>query len=188
MSQHTKEPWRAIKESCQSGDIGTCSGDDSWFSINSPDWSANGYEMNAEANARRIVACVNACAGIDTEWLEHNQKRIAPSGWTLVPIEPTSEMQDTTDSPVCLAVWDAMLKAAPAQKPNLGPIASPMLDKIDALTRDNAILQENHNAALADIAAVIAAYNESKSSPMTTKLRMAIEKLEAGLARAGGEV
>jgi hypothetical protein len=31
---------------------------------------------NNEANARRIVACVNACTGIPTVWLKHHQVRL----------------------------------------------------------------------------------------------------------------
>lgn len=65
MSEHTPEPWIA-KTDCP----GECcwmiyrdGEDDSVFdAINSP-------EMR-EADARRIVACVNACAGIDTSELE----------------------------------------------------------------------------------------------------------------------
>lgn len=33
---------------------------------------------DAEPDARRIVACVNACAGIDTEWLENNGAYAVP--------------------------------------------------------------------------------------------------------------
>lgn len=58
MKTHTSEPWAIGKD----GDI----------------WANNGTHcvhllpdtLNAEENAARIVACVNACAGIDTERLE----------------------------------------------------------------------------------------------------------------------
>lgn len=74
-------------------------------------------KFDAKANARRIVACVNACAGMRTETLEvaaaggprvrewfdawceqGNQQMYAPAspplspGWRCVPIEPTPEM------------------------------------------------------------------------------------------------
>lgn len=56
MSAHTKEPWTS--------DL-----------VAEMIYGANGqtivYEMNSnEADARRIVACVNACAGISNEQLE----------------------------------------------------------------------------------------------------------------------
>ena len=74
MSEHTKEPWRfeaftAEKET-----------DDEWWAHI---WGAEGASAVAtvnwtytdqgdpRANARRIVAAVNACAGIETETLEN---------------------------------------------------------------------------------------------------------------------
>lgn len=59
---------------------------------------------------------------------------------------------------------------------------------IEIALGDDLANMQYHTAALSDIAAVVAAYNECKSSPMTTKLRMAIERLERGLERAGGGV
>lgn len=61
MSEHTKEPWRVERTGVYS-DAGKCvmgavCGDP--------------IRATSEANARRIVACVNACAGIRTEALEH---------------------------------------------------------------------------------------------------------------------
>ena len=40
--------------------------------------SLKGYRTQAEANARRIVACVNACAGIPTESLESAAEHPTP--------------------------------------------------------------------------------------------------------------
>ena len=51
--EHTKEPWRVSDKSKRV----VCYGHDE-------------VVINSEANARRIVACVNACAGILTEKLE----------------------------------------------------------------------------------------------------------------------
>lgn len=59
MSEHTKEPWRHVGQ----GDIVGANDDDVcavYFHSQRP----------VDANARRIVACVNACAGISTEKLE----------------------------------------------------------------------------------------------------------------------
>jgi hypothetical protein len=40
----------------------------------------NQPKEEAEANARRIVACVNACAGVDTEFLERTHDKGHESG------------------------------------------------------------------------------------------------------------
>jgi hypothetical protein len=56
MTKHTAEPWTAT-------DIGTLHGKDSQF-------IAELGGMRAEADLRRIAACVNACAGISTQQLE----------------------------------------------------------------------------------------------------------------------
>ncbi len=63
MSEHSKEPWRITSI-------------DGWDGVGTvPD--ARGFAddvcklvFNNPANARRIVACVNACRGISTEALE----------------------------------------------------------------------------------------------------------------------
>lgn len=63
MSEHTKEPWMAWKD-----------GSDRILFGPSTNYTAGQcfpQEVDScEANARRIVACVNACAGISTEDLE----------------------------------------------------------------------------------------------------------------------
>ena len=76
-SKHTPEPWEFGYG--QTREFGMCLG----IGLNSaPDWHvvavvspADSVNHADEANARRIVACVNACAGVDTECLE-----VAPIG------------------------------------------------------------------------------------------------------------
>ena len=66
MTQHTPEPW-ATTQSIAYASIRDASGNliaDTCFS------SCNGDVELGEANARRIVACVNACEGIPTDDLE----------------------------------------------------------------------------------------------------------------------
>ncbi len=63
MSEHSKEPWRIISIGGWDG-VGTV-----------PDSRGFADEIcklayNNPANARRIVACVNACEGVATEDLE----------------------------------------------------------------------------------------------------------------------
>jgi len=66
MSEHTKEPWRidkydAIIAGGETLNIGA--------TVSIPMGSGERKDRGM-ANARRIVACVNACAGVETEWLE----------------------------------------------------------------------------------------------------------------------
>lgn len=63
MSEHTKEPWsvdpRALLRIRADGDITICSCG-----------TTDSIRDQWEQNARRIVACANACAGIPTGMLE----------------------------------------------------------------------------------------------------------------------
>lgn len=72
MSRHTKEPW--MISAPQSGYI-TSPSDDYQIICAVHEWEEDGALLqkfkNSEANARRIVACVNACAGLSTESLEN---------------------------------------------------------------------------------------------------------------------
>ena len=64
--KHSPEPWEIDDEYVQQGDVAICH----VLSIDSDiegDWVRGPI---TEANARRIVACVNACAGLPTEQLE----------------------------------------------------------------------------------------------------------------------
>ena len=71
-NKHTPEPW--VFGYGQTREFGMCLG----IGLNSvPDWHvvavvspADSVNHADEANARRIVACVNACAGIETGHLE----------------------------------------------------------------------------------------------------------------------
>ncbi|QDJ96142.1 hypothetical protein KE336_gp29 [Aeromonas phage 4_D05] len=74
MSKHTPEPWsteyRERHDGMYSQEIFDLSGETiaqlAWYPIK----LKTGVGTNREANARRIVACVNACAGLPTEQLE----------------------------------------------------------------------------------------------------------------------
>lgn len=61
---HTKEPWRT-------GGDGTIVYDaDGWGVANATVFHGRRQPETSKENARRIVACVNACAGISTTILE----------------------------------------------------------------------------------------------------------------------
>ena len=61
MNEHTKEPWR-VELSWITGSDGK--------RITCPTACMSRDDDENEANERRIVACVNACAGIPLDWLE----------------------------------------------------------------------------------------------------------------------
>ena len=78
---HTKEPWKAdLRVGCfaiypngQDRNCLDCASDDAIVYQNGHKSSPDGYRYltaEQEANAKRIVACVNACAGITNEALE----------------------------------------------------------------------------------------------------------------------
>jgi hypothetical protein len=71
MSEHTKEPWRWAETPDQETTFITAK-DVPWIADICGDWPEP-----ARSNARRIVACVNACAGLSTEALESGALKIA---------------------------------------------------------------------------------------------------------------
>lgn len=83
---HTKEPWT----------IEVSEEYDSSFDIRKGEWyvatTHDGCEgnNNSESNARRIVACVNACAGIPTELIEQG-------GFAAVPVATHREVKQQRD-------------------------------------------------------------------------------------------
>ena len=96
MSGHTAGPWELSKHSAH-GDYDICApsyegGDPvGWFLYIGH--GLKGYDEEElfdefEANARRIVACVNACAGIETETLEKGLAEFG-DGW-LAPYANTT--------------------------------------------------------------------------------------------------
>jgi hypothetical protein len=68
MSKHTSTPWRiaADMRGIENASVHGVEAADGTPIANCGDWA------DAEANARRIVACVNACAGIETAVLEQH--------------------------------------------------------------------------------------------------------------------
>lgn len=94
-SDHSKEPWRVGGVDCHSG-CGPCIVSD--HGVNQA-WGADdvdyyGGHLVADSvchpDARRIVAAVNACAGIDTEHLESVARRER----YLLCVHPTGERRE----------------------------------------------------------------------------------------------
>ena len=80
-NKHTPEPWRAFNNGQGVVGVSTDRSDVCWTRIADGSWLDSDKTIDADyENARRIVACVNACAGIDTELLEiieDNDKTLA---------------------------------------------------------------------------------------------------------------
>lgn len=107
--EHTKEPWHVAEESFDNDGIqeSVIRGMQGRAAIAvTIDFGPNNPLMR-EANARRIVACVNACAGIPTEHLE-----VGPLALATLPIikhrdQLLSTLQDIANSakyiPACKA-------------------------------------------------------------------------------------
>ena len=76
---HTPEPWRVELRNVPLGDTGDYEGVVEILSGNAKRPIIQFWDESeeSEANARRIVACVNACEGMDTESLESIAGRIA---------------------------------------------------------------------------------------------------------------
>ena len=74
MSEHTKEPWGVVSEKWYlNGQPSIVGRNGAGFAVAlMAPWgpAVNDSVDKREANARRIVACVNACAGIPTEAIE----------------------------------------------------------------------------------------------------------------------
>lgn len=66
-AKHTAEPWKT-GGSLHGKSVIFLVGDEPAHTLGHEE---NWIDCNTEANARRIVACVNACAGLDTDYLEN---------------------------------------------------------------------------------------------------------------------
>ena len=72
-NKYTPEPWRAFNNGEGVVGVGTDHSDVCWTRIEEGGWLDSDRTIDIDyENARRIVACVNACAGISTENLEDN--------------------------------------------------------------------------------------------------------------------
>ena len=96
MSKHTKEPWRAIEYIDPQWQIHGSTGEFHVIAL-----TAQG---NDEANAKRIVACVNACAGINPDAVKDLLQACKLARQLLTPRESWSDQ-------LAMDVWGAVLDA-----------------------------------------------------------------------------
>lgn len=81
MSEHTREPWKQDEW----GHVHGC--DNEPLLVNGISFPTGNHPKakEASANARRIVACVNACARMSTEFLEGVALKLADQGVFATP-------------------------------------------------------------------------------------------------------
>ena len=120
MSEYTKEPWE-VKEMNNTPYVIA----DRETLLLTHGWK--GYHENM-ANARRIVACVNACRGIPTEDLERNKVEIprAVNGGVFA-------YRDRAESEKSLAdeLWKLIDWVTETQKRNYGNATNLHIDMLD---------------------------------------------------------
>jgi len=100
MSKHTQEPWKV----CHWKD------DRRGFEIADRNQNRVGFDMT-EANARRIVACVNACRGLPTDELEQ-KGLVAAVGTQLLASDDRAEGQEREIRKLARTTADAENKLA----------------------------------------------------------------------------
>lgn len=121
MTHHTPEPWatdyRERPDGMFAQEVFDANGETiatlAWF----PVYSGVGTTTNREANARRIVACVNACAGLETETLEN----ITMLGETLLDrfeLRNKQEAELTSKCEEMLAALEAISAVADQERGN----------------------------------------------------------------------
>lgn len=94
MSKHTKEPWNAVEVDNDSDTfVKVCHANGGtiaklWIDVDDKEFSDEQRE-----NARRIVACVNACRGLPTDELEQNGL-VAAVGDLLLKADDRAEGQE----------------------------------------------------------------------------------------------
>lgn len=93
MTEHSPEPWKCTDDmsfdDCHGNLVGNCE------SV----WTGEDWDVDfAKANAARIVACVNACAGIPTDVLLRRHQDIDPTlvntqpvAWLSIPLKPNGD-------------------------------------------------------------------------------------------------
>lgn len=102
MSKYTQEPWKV----CHWKD------DRRGFEIADRNQNRVGFDMT-EANARRIVACVNACRGLPTDELEQ-KGLVAAVGTQLLAADDRTEGQEREIRKLARTTADAENKLADA--------------------------------------------------------------------------
>jgi hypothetical protein len=139
---HTKEPW--VTEEAEPSRHG------SFYILESDGNRAIGriFDNNGKENARRIVACVNACSGTSTEWLEGYGKCLGVA-------KNARNLRDNLD--FLSAQRDGLLAAL---KESLQSIAAVIVDLADMqgvkLTKESVIAKSTDDSPVGKIRAAIA--------------------------------
>lgn len=126
--KHTPGPW-SVKDS----EEGLLYRDLISYELGCQNMLASTYGVNCEQDARRIVACVNACKHYSTEDLEEVGEHL--SGVFAYTRGRCAELIAERDQAVraLKSAGYTLADGAKEWKPPVGPSVSPMLDRIDEL-------------------------------------------------------
>ena len=144
MSKHTPEPW-----------VMSTKADGNWWHISAGNQAIAAvhaaskkrnepYASMFEANARRIVACVNACAGVDTDLLEAGELDKP----TMLVIQENKDLKHRCDELL------AALEDAVETIEWMNGCSSPAVDEIEKAIREG-------NSAIAKAKGITAAEVDS---------------------------
>lgn len=100
MTQHTQEPWEVLEGVPEGGGIAIGPVLDTVGHI--VEVTFNGEE--AEANAQRIVACINACQGLNPEGVGALLEAAEKASWHLM----TKARRDPEEREIVYALRDAI--------------------------------------------------------------------------------
>lgn len=140
-TMHTPEPWK-IGTPPPNGEqtIGTAAG--LMVAV-----TTTGHSVDSAANARRIVACVNYCAGAETSGMEFAVERGETALSTMSKLadrqHAAEQQRDRAERALRAAGW-TYEEGAAEWKPPLGPSSSPLLERIDQLEAQRDHWKANH--------------------------------------------
>lgn len=141
MSKHTPEPW--VVERTHDIDAIAWVGQ---FAVLPQDHATRVVRGNTENDARRIVACVNACRRFPTDVLEHDGGKDFPGFWGGVAARACRKIDAVTaQRDELLAALEAFTAAQDAKRAAQGKGAGP----IAAAIGDLIIAEEKARAAIA---------------------------------------
>ena len=175
MNKHTAEPWKVMPDPVYQGQhpyhenrfIAT---DDALFEDGFDDLEAGELIAsmrdgeNQQANARRIVACVNACVGLADPAAEIAAMKLTREGWDVMGATLASERE--------------AIKAMEARYASTSEAFDECIRQFDA--------QQAEIKALRECAAALAVCVTALSPPGYLEEREAIEQARAALAKLEG--
>ncbi|WP_323950290.1 hypothetical protein [Aeromonas veronii] len=132
MKQHTNEPWNAVEvDNDSEAFVKVCHKNGGTIAKLWIDVDDSGFSDEQRENARRIVACVNACRGLPTDELEQ-KGLVAAVGTQLLAADDRAEGQEREIRKLARTTADAENKLADAlnQRDELLAAAGILADRL----------------------------------------------------------